>query len=77
MDVMSALATHRLQQFVRVLMSGGHWGLAVALFATMAINITVFIFLVLPGTAGDNRYGHDPLGVGRAKPGDPRFVSGH
>ena len=76
-DVMSALATHRLRQFVRVLMHGGHWGLTFALFATVAINITVFIFLVLPGTPGDNRYGPDPLGAGRAKRGDPRFVGGH
>ena len=76
-DVMSALATHRLRQFVRALMDGGHWGLTFALVATVAINIAVFIFLVWPGTAGDNRYGRDPRGAGRAKRGDPRFVGRH
>ncbi|WP_297386807.1 DUF805 domain-containing protein [Acidiferrobacter sp.] len=76
-DVMSALATYRLRHFVRALISGGHWGLMLALIATAAIEIAVFIFLVLPGTAGDNRYGHDPLRAGRVKRDDPRFAGGH
>ncbi len=76
-DVMSALATHRLRHFARALISGGHWGLMLALVATVAINVAVFIFLVLPGAVGDNRYGHDPLGAGRVKQDDPRFVGGH
>ncbi len=76
-DVMSALATHRLSQFMHAFASGGHWGLILAFVAAFALNITVFIFLVLPGTSGANRYGPDPLNGDRADRRDTRLAGGH
>lgn len=60
-DVVAAVRAHEIGAFVTAFVAGQYWGLTLSLVAVLVLNITVFVFLVLPGTAGDNRYGQNPL----------------
>ncbi|HUW98985.1 MAG TPA: DUF805 domain-containing protein [Acidiferrobacter sp.] len=60
-DLVRAVKTHTVQPFFRAFLSGQHLGLIVGLVGAMALGITIFIFTVLPGTAGNNSYGPSPL----------------
>ncbi|WP_298137723.1 DUF805 domain-containing protein [Acidiferrobacter sp.] len=67
-DIVAAhVAVSGIPQFIRGLTLSGHGLLVLGLVVTLALDITIFVFLVLPGTSGGNSYGPDPLATEGAR----------
>ncbi|MHB1567128.1 MAG: DUF805 domain-containing protein [Acidiferrobacter sp.] len=60
-DILAAMRAHDVGHFLYSFVQGQHIGLVIAVMGLMALAITIFIFMVLPGTPGVNQYGKNPL----------------
>ena len=60
-QLMAAARSRAVPQYIEAVAHGQHPMLIGGLVALTALSVTLFVFSVLPGTVGDNRYGGDPL----------------